>query len=315
MTIDEQKTAINKPKILDGRIARESIKQGLIARIKTVLESGQATLDVPKLVIIQVGDRADSNVYIAAKKKFAEEIGVVAEHVLLSETISQDEIVARIDKLNGDAGVHGIIVQLPLPVGLNRDGIINTIDPKKDVDGLTTAQNTVDARDIGSTKIWPATARGISELLAYYEIPLAGKNVTIIGRSALVGKPTAQICTAAGASVTVLNSTTSAEDFAVAVRNADIVVSAVGKPRLVRAEHVRAGQVIVDVGTTAVSTSDGKRKIIGDVDFTNVSAVIGASGAITPVPGGVGAMTVLALFENLVDAWYNEYIINNNSGE
>ncbi|MDB5259197.1 MAG: hypothetical protein JWO73_405 [Candidatus Taylorbacteria bacterium] len=294
------------PRILDGRIARAKLKKDLIQRIA---ELRKISGSVPKLAIIQVGSRSDSAAYISGKKQFAAEIGALEQHINFPETVSADDIFAKISELNDDRDMHGIIVQLPLPAALAeaKDRIMNAVDQKKDVDGLTEAS--IAAWSEGKPgAMYPATARGISELLAYYHIPVAGKKVTVVGRSVLVGRPTAAICAAAGAEVTVAHSKT--EDLVAATKSADILIVAAGKPGLITPDHVHAGQTVIDVGTTPVSDSTvpGGARIAGDVDFDRVSAVLGTSGAITPVPGGVGQMTVLALFENLIDAWYNQHI-------
>lgn len=297
------------PRILDGRIARDFYKTKLIHRVAALRRDHGV---IPTVAIIQVGSREDSAKYISAKKKFAKEIGAQEVHMQFPDTILTREMVEEITKLNIDKRVHGILVQLPLPGLLDRDEIINTISPKKDVDGLTQASvNRWSGLDVAADiafetgeersrdVMWPATARGIKELLAYYGIAVAGQKVTVVGRSALVGKPTAEMFLRAGADVTIAHSKTL--DVAASTRKADIIVTAVGKPGLIGTDYVHKGQVIVDVGTTPV---DGE--LIGDVNFEDVSKIVGPTGAISPVPGGVGAMTVLALFENLVDACYNQ---------
>jgi methylenetetrahydrofolate dehydrogenase (NADP+)/methenyltetrahydrofolate cyclohydrolase len=279
------------PIILDGKKAREVLKIVLIEKIKK-LPAGVKLC----LAIIQVGERADSTAYVAGKKKFAAEIGAAERHIKLPESVKQEEVLQTIDGLNGDAAVHGIIVQLPLPAGLDKDVILNAISPAKDVDGLS-ATNVNKWSDGRLDILWPATTRGIRELFDFYGIGLKGKKVVIVGRSALVGKPTAAMCMAAGAQVTVCHRQTA--DLAHETKQADILIVAAGSPGLIGAQHVHAGQVIVDVG---MSKDPATGKLVGDVDFDAVSAAIGETGSITPVPGGVGVMTVLGLFENLVDA-------------
>lgn len=260
-------------KIISGRTVRDSI----IPALKDVVSKLPF---VPTLLIIQVGDRADSTTFIEAKKKFARKIGIKEKHLNLTDSISEKELIYTIRKYNTDQSIQGIIVQLPLPAHLNQDKIIGTIEPKKDVDGLTSG-----------ALVMPATARGIRELFKYYQISLASKKVTVIGRSKLVGTPIAHMCRAEGAIVTVCHSQTI--DLAKETLAADIVIVAVGKPGIIRKEHVREGQVIIDVGIN--KTADG---LVGDVDFQAVKDIVEG---ITPVPGGVGPMTVCALFENVVD--------------
>ena len=270
--------------IIDGRIVRDSIILDLKERFSTLLH-------VPTLAIIQVGDRPDSTAFIRAKKSFAQKIGVNETHIKVDETISEKELVAIIKRCNKDASIHGIIVQLPLPLHIERDTIIDAIDPHKDADGLT-AINTkrwLEGREDG---VMPATARGIRELFHYYKIDLFGKPVTVVGRSMLVGKPIAAMCLNENATVTVCHSKT--PNLAEETTKADILIVAAGKPNLIQAQHVKKGAVVIDVGITRV-TADS---LTGDVDFDSVKEV---AGAMSPVPGGVGPMTVCALFENLFD--------------
>jgi methylenetetrahydrofolate dehydrogenase (NADP+)/methenyltetrahydrofolate cyclohydrolase len=295
------------PTILSGRVARDELKMSLIAKIQASQEKRGISLT---LAIIQVGDRADSTAYINAKKKFAAEIGVEVRLINLQEIIGQEEIVAEIKKLNQDKKTTGIIVQLPLPKNLDERIILDTIDGAKDADAITsmnakkwTIQDPiyVPKSDLVQNQdqiLYPATARGVVELLDFYKISLKGKKVCVIGRSKFVGTPIACLCRAQGAFVTICHSKT--EDLVKETLAADVIISVVGKAGLITALHVRNGQVIVDVGLSRTSV-DGKTKLVGDVDFEKVSAVLGDNGALTPVPGGVGPMTVLALFENIVD--------------
>jgi methylenetetrahydrofolate dehydrogenase (NADP+)/methenyltetrahydrofolate cyclohydrolase len=266
--------------ILDGKKAKEHYLEQLRTRV-LFLSS------IPKLVVIQVGDREDSNSYIRSKKLFAEKLGAEVVHEKLSDKVKQEEIIKLIKKYNKDKTVNGIIVQLPLPGHLIVDEIINEIDITKDVDGLT--DNAV---------FTPATARGIKELLEFYNIKLKNKKVTILGRSKIVGKPTAKMCEDEGAKVTVCHSKT--EDVPSKTKKADIVIVAIGKPYMLDNKYFSKGQIVVDVGITKVGD-----KLLGDVDFEKVKDIVSM---ITPVPGGVGQMTVLALFENLVDSCYNSVL-------
>jgi methylenetetrahydrofolate dehydrogenase (NADP+)/methenyltetrahydrofolate cyclohydrolase len=263
--------------ILDGKRAREHYFPILKNRVK---ELGY----IPKLAIVQVGEREDSNAYIKAKKSFAEKIGVEVLHNKFDENTKQEEVIDLIKKLNNDNDVSGIIVQLPLPSNFDSLKIINSISIKKDADGL-----------VENSKVIPATARGIKELLRFYKIRLAGKRVTVVGRSKIVGLPTAKMFEKEGSIVTVCHSKT--EDIEEKTKDADILVVAIGRPNLIDEYFVSKDQIVVDVGITR----EGKN-LIGDVDFDNVKDIVGM---ITPVPGGVGQMTVLALFENVVDLCYN----------
>lgn len=263
--------------ILDGRKAREHYTSFLKTRIE-----GLSVL--PCLVIIQVGNRADSDSYIKAKKSFAQKMGIKEIHVQLDERITQDELIKIIEKYNNDKEVHGIITQLPLPSHLNSEIILNSINASKDIDGLNC-----------NTKFMPATARGVKELFKFYKINLAQKKVTIVGRSKLVGEPISRMCHEEGAIVTVCYKGT--ENTAEKTKDADIVILATGKALFFDQKYFKEGQIVVDVGITRL-----EERLVGDVDFEKVKDIVDM---ITPVPGGVGQMTVLALFENLIDACYN----------
>ena len=273
---------MNGVTIIDGRKAREVRLPKLIARVQKLSFRSH-------LAIIQVGNRPDSTSYIRAKKLFAAKIGVGIVHKQFDETISQAELLKEIAEMNQSNEVQGIIVQLPLPVQIDKKAIIDAIIPRKDVDALTSTSVANWSQGKG---IMPATARGVRELLNFYDIKLNGKKVTVVGRSDLVGKPIAVMCENAGAQVTVCHSKT--VDLVAGTKDADVLIVAVGKPGLITEKHVNMGQVVIDVGISRL----GEEQLAGDVDFANVSKVVRA---ISPVPGGVGAMTVLALFENLID--------------
>jgi methylenetetrahydrofolate dehydrogenase (NADP+)/methenyltetrahydrofolate cyclohydrolase len=264
--------------ILSGIAARDALVDSMKQEVQTFERA-------PTLVIIQVGDRPDSTSYINQKKRFAERIGAKVIHRQFPEVVTQQELINVIEKDNADKSIDGIILQIPLPPHLDKNFLINTIDPEKDVDGLTVA-----------TKMVPATARGVLALCAFYEISLEGKKVTVIGKSALVGTPIALSMKAQGAEVTVCDKKTG--DLIPYTKSADIIVVAAGHPRLIGKEHVSAYQVVIDVGINV----SGDKKLTGDVYFEEVELIVAA---ITPVPGGVGPMTVTALFQNLLDAYKN----------
>jgi 5,10-methylene-tetrahydrofolate dehydrogenase/methenyl tetrahydrofolate cyclohydrolase len=307
------------PTTLDGRIARAELKKKLSNRVADFKKKHGFR---PILAIVQIGDRPDIASYIKAKKSFGLEIGAEVRHVHLKEDISREEIIKEIRKLNDNETISGIILQLPLPEALKADksNIIDTIDPVKDADGLTSSSvkrwSSIVQDSSSGNIILPATARGVLELLNFYKISLKGKKVCVIGRSELVGTPIAAMCRGQGAVVTVCHSKTI--DLVKETSASDVIISAVGRPGLIGAKHVRPGQIIVDVGINEVKGNGlndslagknidkleeeiPKRKLVGDVDFDAVLPILGDSGAITPVPGGVGPMTVLALFENLAD--------------
>ncbi len=264
--------------LLDGKKSREHYTSLLIERVKRLSLS-------PCLNIIQIGNHPDSDAYVRAKKSFAEKIGVKVVHIRLDDKINQDELLDIIKKCNQDNSIQGIIIQLPLPSYLNTELILESVNPNKDVDGLTC-----------DTKFMPATARGVKELFKFYKIELFNKKVTVVGRSKLVGTPIANMCHEEGARVLVCHSQT--ENIPEKTKSADILIVAIGKPNFIDEKYISKNQIVIDVGITR-HIEEG---LMGDIDFNKVKDIVGM---ITPVPGGVGQMTVLALFENLVDACYN----------
>ncbi len=274
--------------ILNGRNVRDELKKSLFARISQYKEQ-------PTLCIISVGSDERSATYINQKKKFGESIGVRVIERTFGENCSFEDIKQSIEILNTDREIHGIIVQMPLPAHLDAKDLCALISPLKDVDGLHPENIGLLAE--GKARFIPATAKGIISLLGFYDIPLSGKHVVIINRSLLVGKPLANLFLAHNATVTVAHSKT--ENLSVHTKSADIVVVAVGKPGFLMSGMIKPGAVIIDVGISRID-ADGEARIVGDVDFEEVEPV---ASAITPVPGGVGPMTVLSLFENVADAY------------
>ncbi len=284
--------------LLDGKKIRNDIAEELKAKISA---EKKVRGTVPVLAIVQIGDNKESEAYIKNKKKFGETCGSEVRHVHLPVDISEDDLHAEIKKLNADTTVHGIITQMPFPKHLNKEKIVEYIAPGKDVDGLTAAS--IKGLWIGSKdSFMPATTRGVMTLLKHYNIEIAGKKAVVIGRSTLVGKPTAIALTNADATVTLCHSGTTELEYHTLA--ADIIVTAVGRPRLITEHHVRPDHVIIDVGITMEDLPDGisGRHAVGDVDFHEVSKIVHA---ISPVPGGAGPMTVASLFQNLFDAYLN----------
>ena len=261
-------------KILDGKKLNAELAIKLARKIKLLKVK-------PKLVIIQVGDLPSSNTYIKRKKLFAEKIGALAEHKKLNSRTSEKKLINTIYKYNNDRSVHGIIVQLPLPRHIDVKNIVESIDYKKDVDGFR-------------GNFIPATTLGILTLLEKYRVNVSGKRVVVIGRSNLVGKPTAIALLNRNATVTMCHSKT--KDLSKETRRAEILVVAAGLPKLISSKHVSKGQVVVDVGINTLTN----KKIVGDVDFAKVHKIVKA---ISPVPGGVGPMTIVSLFQNLLQAY------------
>ena len=250
----------------------------------------------PRLAIIQVGHDPRSDVYIRYKTRFAEKIGAEIFHIQLPDDTTQATLEASINECNSDAGIHGIIVQLPLPATLQplAKQILNHIDEKKDVDGLSAKSK---ASLMSGTPLFvPATTKGVISMLDHYQILIEGAHAVVLGRSDLVGKPTALALLNRNATVSIAHSrSTNVEEL---TSGADIIVSAVGKPGLITSAHVSAKSVVVDVGITVVDAE--RKKIVGDADFDAIKDKVRA---ISPVPGGVGPLTIACLFENLLDAY------------
>lgn len=245
----------------------------------------------PSIVVIQVGDDPASSVYVKNKEKSALDLGCVFEHIKFDADVDEDLILGKIDKLNEDDNVDGIIVQMPLPSKFNTTKIQNRVSHKKDIDGLTD----INAGLLFHNKdtLIPCTPKGIMEMLDYYNISVSGKHVVIVGRSELVGRPLMSLMLNNNATVTICHSYTS--NLKDICKKADILVAAVGKKHMITKDMVKKGAVVIDVG---INRDDGK--LYGDVDFDNVKDI---ASYITPVPGGVGQMTVLALYQNLLKAY------------
>ena len=244
------------------------------------------------LATVLVGDDPPSQRYVASKQKQAAEVGMLSRHVDLAATASQAEVEDVVAGLAADPAVHGILVQLPLPDGLAADPVIDLIPPEKDVDGLT-------ARSLGrlvrgEDGLVPCTPRGVMQLLEHHEVPLRGARAVVLGRSNLVGLPVALLLARKGTDATVTIAHSRTPDLPGVIREADIVVSAVGVARIVTADIVKPGAAVIDVGISRTETG-----IVGDVDF---DAVAGVAGWVTPMPGGTGPMTVACLLENTLDA-------------
>jgi methylenetetrahydrofolate dehydrogenase (NADP+)/methenyltetrahydrofolate cyclohydrolase len=271
--------------ILDGKI----IKSKIIDKLKEEV----SRMDYkPLLVVIQVGDNPASNTYIRNKAKMCENIGYRFELKKYSETVLEEEILEEINKLNTNTDVNAILVQMPLPKHLDALKIQNSINPLKDVDGLTDINMGKLAHNKKS--LYPCTAFGIIELLDYYDINVEGKNVVVVGRSNLVGRPVAELFINRNATVTLCHSYTKNLDHI--TKQADILVIAVGKKGMITKDMVKAGSIIIDVG---INNVDGK--LYGDVNFDDVKELVRG---ITPVPGGVGQMTVAELAKNILEAYY-----------
>ena len=270
-------------KIIDGKKIAEKILNGLKDKIKNMEEK-------PSLALVLVGDNPASEIYVSSKERTFREVEGYCERHNLGKDIDEMELLDLVTKLNNNPRIHGILVQLPLPKQIDENLITNSILPHKDVDGFTSVN--LGHLFASNPILEPATARAVMKLIDSTGINLEGKNAVVIGRSNIVGKPVAMMLLQKNASVTICHSKT--KNLSEYTKKADVLVAAVGKPRLVTKEMVKQGAVVIDVG---INRDNGK--IVGDVDFENVKEV---AGFITPVPGGVGPMTIAMLIENTLKA-------------
>jgi len=272
--------------IIDGKKLASEIKQGLIKRVEDLKKKGIT----PKLAIILVGNDPASKIYISMKMISGDEVGIQTELHKFPENFKEKELIKIIQKLNKDKKVHGILVQLPLPKHIYDNRVIETISPAKDVDGLTSINT---SRLLNNSEfLVPCTPNGVIKMLDYHKIGLTGKNAVVVGRSRIVGKPMALMLLNRNATVTVCHSKT--KDLKKHTKEADILVVAVGKPKLITKDVIKEGAVVIDVGINRI-----EGKLCGDVDFENVKD---KASYITPVPGGVGPMTVAMVLENTIIA-------------
>jgi methylenetetrahydrofolate dehydrogenase (NADP+)/methenyltetrahydrofolate cyclohydrolase len=270
--------------IIDGKLVAEKVRKDVAARVLTFKSRhGRA----PGLDVVLVGDDPASVVYVRNKEKARVEVGMEGRVHRLPATTSERELLGRVDALNADPAVDGILVQFPVPNGIRQAEVVRRILPEKDVDGLSAAS--AGALWSGQQGLVPCTPRGCVRLLTELGIPLAGANAVVVGRSNLVGKPVAALLLAANATVTLAHSKT--RDLPAVCRSADVLIAAVGRARMIEGSWVKPGATVIDVGINR----DEQGKLCGDVDFSSVEPV---AGAITPVPGGVGPMTIAMLLEN-----------------
>lgn len=279
--------------ILDGIKVRDAILEDLKNKINKIDKK-------LNLYVIEIGDNFSNKVYLRQKEKVCTSLGIVFNHIKLEEKVLESEVINIINKLNKDDNVDGIMLQLPIPSHLNKNKIINSIDYKKDVDGLT---------DINKIKLIsndpyliPCTSLGIIKLLDYYNISLEKKNIVILGRSDIVGKPLLNMLINKDATVTICNSMS---DYKYYTKNADIVISAIGKPNFIKESDIKDNSILIDVGINRVDN-----KLCGDIDFESVK---NRASYITPVPGGVGPITVSMLVNNLYEAYIKRRSDNNEN--
>jgi len=275
-------------RIIDGKRIAAAVREEIRERIRRLR---QDNVGIPGLAVILVGDDPASAAYVRSKATACEEVGIASRQITFPGYLSQDELIDSVQELNRDAGIHGILVQLPLPKHLDERAVLETVNPAKDVDGFTYANigRLVENR----ASFVPCTPAGILELLDREEIAIAGRRAVVVGRSEIVGKPVAMLLVHRNATVTICHSRTA--DLAAETRRADILIAAVGRPRLITGDMVKPGAVVIDVGVNRV-----EGRLVGDVDFDSVTPV---AAAITPVPGGVGPMTVAMLLRNTLQAF------------
>jgi methylenetetrahydrofolate dehydrogenase (NADP+)/methenyltetrahydrofolate cyclohydrolase len=279
-------------KKIDGKAFAVSLRERVG---KAVAQLQQDHGLVPGLAVVLVGEDPASQVYVRNKGKQTLEAGMRSFEHKLSDATSETELLVLIDQLNADPDVHGILVQLPLPDQIDSHAVINAINPDKDVDGFHLIN--VGRLSTGAPGLVPCTPLGCLTLLKDELGDLTGKNAVVVGRSNIVGKPMASLLLAESCTVTIAHSRT--KDLADVCRGADILVAAVGRPEMIPGEWVKPGATVIDVGINRVEGAEGKTRLVGEVDYASVEAV---AGAVTPVPGGVGPMTIACLLRNTVQA-------------
>lgn len=279
-------------KIIDGKAFAADLRKRIAAEVASIK---QAHGHVPGLAVVLVGDDPASRVYVGSKAKQTKEVGMNSFEHRLPDTTGQAELLALIDKLNRDPAVNGILVQLPLPKQIDPQAVIDAIDPDKDVDGF----HVVNAGRLatGGAGLVPCTPLGSMMLIKSRLGDLAGRRAVVVGRSNIVGKPMAQLLLNESCTVTIAHSKT--RDLPGECARADILVAAVGRPEMIRGDWVKPGAVVIDVGINRVAGEDGKGRLVGDVHYAEAFP---RAGAITPVPGGVGPMTIACLLQNTLTA-------------
>ncbi|MBI5656860.1 MAG: bifunctional methylenetetrahydrofolate dehydrogenase/methenyltetrahydrofolate cyclohydrolase FolD [Geobacter sp.] len=273
--------------LIDGKAIAAKIRSEITAEVTDLRAKGI----VPGLAVVLVGDDPASAVYVRMKEKACQDVGIFSDEYKLPADTSEQELLRLIDKLNCDLRIHGILVQLPLPRQINTEKVLEAISPHKDVDGFHPYN--VGRLMVGKPLFRPCTPYGVMVMLKETGVDLAGKEVVIVGRSNIVGKPVAAMCLAQHATVTICHSKT--RDLAAKVGQADVLIAAVGQPEMIKGAWIKEGAVVIDVGVNRV----GEKKLVGDVEFAAASE---RASAITPVPGGVGPMTITMLLYNTVES-------------
>lgn len=274
-------------KIIDGKAIAAKIRAEITVGVQELKKKGVT----PGLAVVLVGDDPASRVYVSMKEKACHEAGIFSEEYKLPDETGEAELLALVDRLNNDPRIHGVLVQLPLPPQIDTEKVIEAISPFKDADGFHPYN--VGRLSVGKPLFRPCTPYGVMIMLKEEGVDLNGKEVVVIGRSNIVGKPVSMMCLAQNATVTVCHSRT--RNLAALVRRADVVIAAVGRPEMVKGDWIKEGAVVIDVGINRV----GEKKLVGDVDFAGASE---RAAAITPVPGGVGPMTITMLLYNTLES-------------
>jgi len=283
-------------KIIDGKAIADAMKKEIAAEVAGMLDKG---MDAPHLAAVIVGEDGASKTYVASKEKACQSVGMTSSVYRLPEKTTEEELLNLINFLNNDEEIDGYIIQLPLPKHINETKVIHSINPKKDVDGFT--PHNIGLMQLGEPCFLPATPAGIMELLKRSGIETVGKRVVVLGRSNIVGTPISVMLSRKGADATVTICHSKTENLPEITRQADILVVAIGKPKFLKADMVKPGAVVIDVGIHRIedNTTEKGYRIEGDVDFDEVAKV---ASKITPVPGGVGPMTIVELLYNTLQA-------------
>jgi len=276
--------------VIDGKQLSETIRAEIADAVKKLTDAGRIP---PGLAVVIVGDDKASHVYVSSKKKACEAAGFFSREIALAANTTQTDLIYTIEQLNRDASIHGILLQLPLPAHLDEFAALQAIDPRKDIDGFHPTN--VGYLSLGVDTFVPCTPLGVMEMLKRYNIPVEGKNALVIGRSNIVGKPMAALLTKANATVTIAHSRT--RDLPGLCRQADILVAGIGKAEFVKGDWVKEGAVVIDVGTNSIDDPSSPRgyRLVGDVEYAGAAK---RASFITPVPGGVGPMTIAMLLAN-----------------
>lgn len=287
----------SSPLILNGREVANEVLKKIRSHINEIKSKNKR---LPGLAVILVGDNPASHIYVRNKEKACIELGIYSEVHKFPSNVSQEELIKQIKSLNNNHLINGILVQLPLPIHIETESIINQIEPSKDIDGL----HPINLGKLlsGQKSLKPCTPQGVIEILKYYSLKINGASAVVLGRSTLVGKPLSILLLNENATVTIAHSKT--ENIAEITKKADLLICAIGKPNFVKKDWVKKEAIVIDVGINKIF-ENGNSKLVGDVDFESVSSVCQA---ITPVPGGVGPTTIAMLMSNTVQA-YNNHIL------